>query len=188
MKKFLAVFGALAMAFALVTPAFAAGISSAEQKLLDAFQSELYTLKARANLDDYHIGQYMGQAESALANVDLSDAACKEFEDALTKIDGILATSKSRADMWSHYAEIAGIVNEIGAKYYDLHVEVDSKSYDATVTWTTPTGEKATAGTGGKVIKQTGFGLGQTAAVVTFAVATLAGAFVVARKKQLFVA
>jgi hypothetical protein len=39
-----------------------------------------------------------------------------------------------------------------------------------------------------KVVKQTGFGVAQTVGVVVIAAATLGVAFVVARKKQLFVA
>ena len=69
MKKIAAVFLALAMSFALVTPAFAAGLSSAEQNLLSKFKDELNYWAANAQLDQDHINQYYKEAESALTAV-----------------------------------------------------------------------------------------------------------------------
>ncbi len=187
MKKIAAIFLALAMSFALVTPAFAANLSSAEQKVFDKFKTELATWKDRAQLDDKHINQYITEAQSALTALDLSDEACNEFSGAIDKIHNLLdkANPTTRHELWQHYTEIANIINEIGAKYYNLHVTVDANTKKATVTYDTG-GKPSTAATTNRTVKQTGFGLGQTIAVAGVSLAVLGGAYVVARKKQLF--
>lgn len=187
MKKFFAFFMTVALTLGFVTPAFAAGLSSAEQNLLSEFKTELEYWKGEAGLDDNHINQYYAQAEKALNAVDLSDAACSEFSGVIKDIHGILAGSKTRADLWKHYEEIANKINNVGAKYYKLHVTVNSKDKYATVTWEIG-GKTSTAASTSSTVKQTGFGLAQTAAVAGVSLAILAGAFVVARKKRLFVA
>lgn len=193
MKKLLAFFSALVMAFAIATPAFAASLSSAEQNLLNEFQSELNYWKTNAGLDDAHINQYYTQAENALLAVDLSDSACAEFSQCIKDCHNILAGSTTRNQLWSHYAELADTINKVGAKYYSLHVTVDGQTKNATVTWVIPTseggsGKPTTAATTSSVVKQTGASLGQTVAVAAASIAVLGGAFVVAHKKQLFVA
>ena len=192
MKKLLAFFSALLMAFTIATPAFAASLSSAEQNLLNEFQTELNYWK-KAGLDDTHISQYYNQAENALLAVDLSDSACAEFSQCIKDCHAILGNSSTTSQMWSHYAELADTINKVGAKYYSLHVTVDGQTKNATVTWVIPTseggsGKPTTAATTSSVVKQTGASLGQTVAVAAASIAVLGGAFVVARKKQLFVA
>lgn len=193
MKKLLAFFSALVMAFAIATPAFAASLSSAEQNVLNEFETELYYWKDHANLDDAHINQYYTEAKNALLAVDLSDSACAEFSQVIKDCHNILAGSTTRNQLWSHYAELADTINKVGAKYYSLHVTVDAQTKNATVTWVIPTseggsGKPTTAATTSSVVKQTGASLGQTVAVAAASLAVLGGAFVVAHKKQLFVA
>ena len=186
MKRIFTFLSALVMVFALATPALAAGISSSEQKVLDEFEEELNYWKKHAKLDDAHITQYKTQAENALTAVDLSQTACDEFSQAIKDVHKVFEGSTTRNDLWKHSAEAVAIVNNVGKKYYDLHVEVDPKTKNATVTWYVDNA-KHTAGTGGSVIRQTGFDLSQTTIVVAAAAATLGVAFVIARKKQLFV-
>ena len=207
-KKILAILMGLAMSVMLISPAFAAGLSSAEQGVLSEFSQELSYWRANAQLDDDHINQYYAEAESALTAVDLPDAGCAEYSAAIKQIHSILqnANCKTRNDLWNHVGEMLSILNGIGAKYGNLTVSVNATTKYATVTWDTA-GGSTTSGTSGsasgststsgktttvastsKVVKQTGFGVAQTVGVIAIAAATLGVAFVVARKKQLFVA
>ena len=188
MKKIAAVFLALAMSFALVTPAFAAGLSSAEQNLLSKFKDELNYWAANAQLDQDHIKQYYKEAESALTAVDLPDEGCNEFSGVIDDVHKLLVDSgaSTRHDLWTHYSEIAQLVNNVGAKYSSLHVTVDASNKYAKVTWKDASGKTSTIATTAKTVKQTDFGLGQTLAVAGVSLAVLGGAYVVARKKQLF--
>lgn len=186
-KRVLAFLMAIALSFAFVTPAFAAGLSTGEQNLLKEFKEEMQYWQTNAKLDTNHINQYYGQAETALTAVDLTDAACSEFSAAIKEIHTMLEGSKTRADLWKHHTEMESLLNNIGAKYYKLHVTVDTTTKNATVTWEI-NGKQSTAASTASVVKQTGFGLGQTAAVAGVSVAVLVAAYAVARKKQLFVA
>lgn len=184
-KKVMAIFMAFAMTLGIVSPAFAAGLSSAEQNLLSEFKTELDYWNKQAGLDPEHISQYYAQAEKALNAVDLTDAACSEFSGVIKDVHNLLGNASSKSELWSHYGEIADKINAVGAKYYKLHVTVDAKDKYATVTWEID-GKTSTAANTGKTVKQTGFGLAQTAAVAGGALAVLVGTGVVARKKQLF--
>lgn len=187
MKKILAALMAFAMTLAFVTPAFAASLSKAEEDLLAEFKTELEYWGTNAGLDQAHINQYYGQAQSALTALDLSDDACAEFSGVIKKCHSILEGSTTRAQLYSHVDELLSTINPVGAKYYELHVTVNAKTKNATVTY--KVGNKtSTAASSSSTVKQTGFGLAQTAAVAGVSLAVLAGAFVVARKKQLFVA
>lgn len=206
MKKILAFFSALVVALTVTTPAYAATLSSAEQNVLGEFKTELEYWGGQAGLDANHIDQYYSEAKRALEAVDLSDAACAEFSGVIKEIHDMLSGATTKADMWSHYTEIANAINKVGEKYYSLHVTVDATTKYATVTWKLPSGSGSASGTtanGGstsstgatktsvaattkKVVNQTGAGLGQTIAVTAACAAVLGGAFVVARKKQLF--
>lgn len=183
-KKVLAIFMALAMSFAFVAPAYAAGLNSNEQNLLKEFKAEM----DKWPLDDDHKNQYYGEAESALNSVDLDAGACDEFSNTIKEVHDILSKYdiKTQHDLWTHYDEIANKVNSVGAKYYKLHVTVDSTKHYAKVTWEVD-GKTSTAASTSSVVRQTGFGVGQTVAVAGVSVAVLVGAYVVARKKQLFV-
>ena len=183
-KKVLAFFMALAMTFAFVAPAYAAGLNSNEQNLLNEFSAEM----DKWPLDKEHKDQYYGEAQSALNAVDLDAAACDDFSQAIKDVHSLLSQYdiKTQGDLWEHYKEIADIVNKVGAKYYKLHVTVDSTKHYAKVTWEVD-GKTSTAASSSKVVKQTGFGVGQTVAVAGVSVAVLVGAYAVARKKQLFV-
>ena len=185
-KKVLAIFMVLAMSFAFVAPAYAAGLNSNEQKLLDEFKQEMQYWQTNAGFDQAHLNQYYGEAETALNAVDLDAAAYDDFSQAIKDIHKIFEGSKTRNDLWKHYPEIADLLNNIGKKYYKLHVTVDSKTNNAKVTWEID-GKTSTAASTSSVVKQTGFGVGQTVAVAGVSVAVLVGAYVVARKKQLFV-
>ena len=208
-KKILAILMGLAMSVMLISPAFAAGLSSAEQGVLNEFSQELSYWRANAQLDDDHINQYYAEAESALTAIDLPDAGCAEYSDAIKQVHSMLvnANCKTPNDLWEHHGEMLSILNGIGAKYNNLTVSVNATTKYATVTWdaagsgsTTPgtsgstsgssstSGKTTTVASTSKVVKQTGFGVAQTAGVVVIAAATLGVAFVVARKKQLFVA
>ena len=191
MKKLLAVFSALLMAFAIATPAFAASLSSAEQNLLNEFETELYHWKSQAGLDDEHINQYYTEAKNALLAVDLSDSACAEFSQVIKDCHSILGNSSTRSEMYSHVNELTSAINTVGSKYYNLHVTVDAQTKNAKVTCdvTNPDGSGTTTrtvATTGSTVKQTGPSIGQTVAVAAGSLAVLAGAFVVAHKKQLF--
>lgn len=187
MKKILAFFSAVVMALAIATPAFAASISSHEQKVLDEFQAELNVWSTRAQLDQDHIAQYKAEAERALTALELTEAECNDYSAAIKDVHNLLdsANPTSKADLYKHVDEITGKINKIG--HHGLKVSVDPTTKKATVTWSEG-GKTVTGGTTGNSVKQTGFGLGQTVAVATASVAVIAGAFVVARKKQLFVA
>jgi signal recognition particle GTPase len=190
-KKILAVLMGLAMSVMLVSPAFAAGLSTAEQNLLNEFKEELNYWKTNAGLDDDHINQYLAEAEGALTAVDLPDAGCTEYSGAIKQIHDICvkANCKTRHELYSHVNEMLDILNTIGKKYNKLTVSVNATTKYATVTWEdVATGKTTTVASTAKVVKQTGFGLAQTAGVVVAAAATLGVAFVIARKKQLFVA
>ena len=191
MKKLLAVFSALLMAFAIATPAFAASLSSAEQNVLNEFETELYYWKEHASLDDAHINQYYTEAKNALLAVDLSDSACAEFSQVIKDCHNILGNSSTRSELYSHVNELTSTINKVGAKYYNLRVTVDAQTKNAHVYWdVNPDGSGVTtrtvATTSGTVKQTGGPSIGQTVAVAAGALAVLAGAFVVAHKKQLF--
>jgi hypothetical protein len=205
MKKILAFFSALVVALTVATPAYAATLSSAEQNVLGEFKTELEYWGGQAGLDANHIDQYYSEAKRALEAVDLSDAACAEFSGVIKECHDMLSGVTTKADMWSHYTEIANAINKVGEKYYSLHVTVDATTKYATVTWkiaggtdasgsttnggstsTTGAAKTSVAATTKKVVNQTGASLGQTIAVTAACAAVLGGAFVVARKKQLF--
>lgn len=192
-KKILAIFCAVMMMFSVSAPvALAATLSSAEEQVLAKFETTLNKWHDKAGLDTAHVQQYYGEAKNALLAVDLSDTGCQEFSDAIDQVDAVFEAHncKTQKDMWACYDEAAAIVNKVGDKYYQLHVTVDSVDHWATVTWVIDgkPSTVATTGDSASVVKQTGFGVGQTAAVVVLAAAVLAGAFVIVRKKQLFVA
>lgn len=194
MKKILAFFSALVVALTVATPAYAATLSSAEQSVLGEFKTELEYWGKNAQLDQDHIDQYYSEAKRALEAVDLSDAGCTEFSGVIKEIHGIFGGATTKSQLWSHYTEAANAINKVGEKYYKLHVTVDASTKYAKVTWEIPSTDAAgntttktsTAATTSKVVKQTGFGLGQTVAVTVASAAVLGGAFFVARKKQLF--
>jgi hypothetical protein len=192
MKKLLAFFSALVMAFTIATPAFAASLSSAEQSLLNEFEQELLYWKGQAGLDQDHINQYYTEAKNALLAVDLSDSACAEFSQVIKDCHNILGTSSTRSEMYSHVNELTSTINKVGAKYYNLRVTVDAQTKNAHVYWDvnpddgSGTTTRTVATTSGTVKQTGGPSIGQTVAVAAGALAVLAGAFVVAHKKQLF--
>lgn len=200
-KKILAVLMGLAMSVMLVSPAFAAELTSAEQKVLGEFKTELEYWKANAGLDQAHVDQYYNEAKSALVAVDLSDQGCADFSEVVKQIHQVFVNHncKTRHELWECYPEIRDIINKVGDKYYNLEVTLDANpgGHWAKVTWEIPTTDPKTGETTTKksavadtktVVKQTGFGIGQTLAVVAASAGALGIAFVVARKKQLFVA
>lgn len=155
-------------------------VNSSEEALLKRFDS---IMTDKAWMDSTHRKQYNEEARAALldSRVDLDSAAEKEFNTALDDIDAILKKCSSRKDAWNHYGEISQIVNKVANKY-KMSVSVDEVNKEATVTIS----DDVIANTG-NVVKQTGFGLGQTAAVAIAAAAVLCVAFFVARKSNMHV-
>ena len=81
---------------------------------------------------------------------------------------------------WDAYPAIAKMINELSEQYgITVIVNVADRMGELQV-------NGKTVGTTASGAKQTGFGLAQTAIVAGAATATLAGAFVVARKNRLF--
>lgn len=174
MKKGLFAFlAAVLLALVVATPAFAAGMNSNEQKAYDEFCAILdkYAVSNGGWFDSYHNKQYKEEARSALLHehIDLDGTAYQEFSDILKKIDPILATCNSEREAWSHYDEIVKLVNSVANKY-DMDVYVTASDHNAHV-----------------IVKQTGFGLAQTATVAAAAGVVLCGAFFVAKKSKLFI-
>lgn len=204
-KTILAFLTTLVMVCAMVGTAYAAGLSAAEQKVLDKFEKELQywvdqTKDSDGPFDEFHKNQYYTEARNALVAVDLTDAACKEFEGVVDQVHQVFVdhNCKTDEDLWECYPEISKIINDVGAKYYKLHVTVSDHARDETghcgdeghlakVTYELPSGQQSVAASTGNVVKQTGFSLGRTVGVVVVAVSSLMGAYVVARKKLLTV-
>ena len=180
---------AVLLAFAAVTPAYATNsdkggnINAVEDRLLARFDSILkkdwVTKETR--------GQYYGEARNALldSTIDLNSTAEEQFNGALDKIETILDGCSSQAEAYKHVDEITGIVNGV-SKSYNMTVTVSTaKGHAATVTIAKDGGSTVVATTA-KAVKQTGFGLAQTALVVAASAVALTGAFFVARKNNLF--
>lgn len=180
-KKIVAVFMALAMTFAVVTPAFASGVSSGEQGIIDRMVTIMNSLDFIKNDSSSPVGYYEGQATSALSQVDLSDAAIADFNALLDELATYVTKYGSYADVKADLANLVAKVNNVANKY-GINVVINSytkKGVSATVNGKTVASSKSS-------VNQTGFGLAQTAAIVAGSAAVLGGAFVVARKKQLF--
>lgn len=171
-KGFFAVLAAVLLALCVVSTAFAAELNANEQKAYDEFCAILdkYDVANGGWFATSHSKQYKEEARSALLNeaVDLDETAYQEFSDVLKKIDPILAKCNSQRDAWNHYDEIVGLVNGVANKY-GMNVSVDADDFEAHV-----------------VVKQTGFGLAQTAFIAGAAVLVLCGAFAIAKKNNLF--
>ena len=188
-KRILTLVAAMLLVLAAVTPAFAEGVrgnsnkgggmNGVEEELLGRFDDIMSKYKW---FSQSHHDQYKAEARAALVDsrVDLDSAAKGKFNTALDQIEAILDTCNSDAEAWSHYSEIAGIVNGV-SKSYHMTVSADAKDHYATVM----IDGKVVASTK-KVVRQTGFGLEQTAIVVVAAAGVLAGTFFVARKNKLF--
>ena len=185
-KHVLAILCAITMVFAMVTPAYAAvhgnsnkggSMNSVEEELLSRFDSIM------GKYDWFtHRDQYYEEARAALidSDIDLDSAAQTKFNGILDQIDAILATCTSEHDAWAnHGTEIVGLVNSV-SKSYKMTVSVDGKSKDATVMI-----DRSPAATTAPVVRQTGFGLGQTFAVTAGCAAALAGAFFIVRKNRI---
>lgn len=204
-KKIVAFLATLTMCFSMVTPAFAASLSSGEQKVLKHFDEVLqYWVEATKDskgheFNEEHRKQYFTEAENALLALDLTDAACDEFYAVVDEVNQVFkdAGCKTREELWACYPKIIDKINSVGKKYYNLHVTVEDKyegevnGHWAKVTYEVPSNngsgtKKSTAASTSGVVKQTGFGLGQTAVVAVAAATMLVGAYVVARKKNLF--
>lgn len=200
-KKLLTFFAVAAIALCVATPAYAASLSSAEQKVLDKFEDELDYWVKTTDFDKDHKQQYYTEAKNALLAVDLTDAACKEFEGVVDQVHQVFVkhNCKTRHELWDCYPEILPLINNVGAKYYNLHVTVSGHSEEfyaneyceghwAKVTYVLPGSTKAsTVASTAKVVKQTGFDLTRTAMVTATSALVLLGAIVLSRKMHLFV-
>ncbi len=199
-KRLLTMVAALLLAFAAITPAFGASErtsneggtqNSVETELLNEFKSTMAQYKWLKHQD-----QYNAQARSAVLDksIDLNATAKSDFEAVMSKCEAILATCSSSSEAYKHVDELLGIINPV-AKKYNMRVSVDPKTKDATV-WIIDSGSGTNGNNGGNsgkstvagstssAVKQTGFGLAQTAAVVIAAAAVLSGAFFFARKNN----
>ena len=177
---------ALLLSLFVATPAFAGDMNSNEQKEYDRFVQILNDFAKKDSNFKNHASQYAGEAKTALLNdaIDLDASAAAEFDAVLDKIEGILKSCNTQADAWKHNAEIIDAVNAVATKY-NMEVLVNgynTKDYghrDAKVL----INGKVVASTA-SVVKQTGFGMGQTAAVVALVAVALSGAYFVTRKNN----
>ena len=182
-KSIFATVLAVMLAFVFATPALAGTMNSNEKVVYDKFcaavDSKIPTLvhQERAN-------SFKSWAEKALTDdsIDLTEDDCNKFS---AKIDEVLAYIESNGitdnkAAWDAYPTIAKMINELSEQYgITVTVNVADRMGELQVNGKTV----ETTATGAK---QTGFGLAQTAIVAGAATATLAGAFVVARKNRLF--
>lgn len=182
-KSIFATVLAVMLAFVFATPAFAGTMNSNEKVVYDKFcaavDSKIPTLvhQERAN-------SFKSWAEKALTDdsIDLTEDDCNKFS---AKIDEVLAYIESNGitdnkAAWDAYPTIAKMINELSEQYgITVIVNVADRMGELQV-------NGKTVGTTASGAKQTGFGLAQTAIVAGAATATLAGAFVVARKNRLF--
>lgn len=213
-KRFLTMVVAVLLAFVAATPALAASASgnlvvstptpavkvrgnsnqggklnSVEEGLLATFSQKLdgyawLSTKAQKN-------QYKAEARAALldSRVDLDAAAEKEFNDVITKCDAIVKDCKTAHEAYEHTSELLAIINPVAGKY-NMKVSVDASNKEAIVTisggnsGSKDSGSKSVVASTAKTVKQTGYGLGQTAVVVVAAAAALSCAFYVARKSN----
>lgn len=198
-KRILAFFAVAAVALSMVSPAYAATLSGAEQKVLNKFEGELKYWMEHTDFDNDHKQQYYTEAKNALLAVDLTDAACKEFEGVVDQIHKVFvdAGCKTRHDLWLCYPKIAPIINTVGTKYYKLHVTVSDHQFSSRRKgwcdghWAKVTYElnnkTYTAVSTSKVVKQTGFDLTRTVMVMAASALVLVVAYFVSRKLRLFV-
>ena len=194
MKKGLFAFVLAAiLSVVMVVPAFAAnnGLNSNEQAAFDHGMSVANKWKDAGVLNATDVSNYNEQATAALNAVDLSKEASDEFIAAINKIDGMVAAQKEAGKPMSQIRE--ALLSEINAvaNKYNMYVSYKAGTHaqvTVTVKSTDSSGnaKTTTVASTGSTVKQTGFGLEQTAIVAAASVAVLAGAFFVARKKQLF--
>lgn len=191
MKKGLFAFVLAAILSVVMTvPAFAAGIDANEEAVqkhgLEV--ADKWVKNGVLNSADY--SNYEEQSKSALNKVDLSKEACDEFWAAIDQIDQKVQAQYDKGGKMSDIKQdLLSTINGV-AKKYNMSVAATGNhaQVSVTVSTTSSTGttKTTTVASTGSTVKQTGFGLEQTAIVAAASVAVLAGAFFVARKKQLF--
>ena len=197
-KKLLAFLSVFALVFSIAVPAHAASLSGAEQQVLDKFKGVLDYWEQTTDFDEDHVQQYYKEAERALLAVDLSDEACKEFEGVVDQVNQVFKdhNCKTRHELWECIDEILPMINNVGAKYYKLHVTVSGHvpetfalghctGHWAEVTWEID-GQESTVATTGNIVRQTGFGLLRTVGVCVASLTVLCSAYGVAHKRRLF--
>lgn len=198
-KRILAFFAVAVVALSMVSPAYAASLSTAEQAVLDKFDDELAYWVKNTDFDKEHKQQYYTEARNALLAVDLTDAACKEFEGVVDQVHQVFVDNdcKTRHDLWLCYPKIAPIINTVGSKYYKLRVTVSDHQFSSSRKgwcdghWAKVTYElnnkTYTAVSTSRVVKQTGFDLTRTAMVTAASALVLAVAYIISRKMRLFI-
>lgn len=174
MKKCIFAFlAAILLALVVVSPAYATGMNSNEQKAYDELCAMLdkYDEAGGGWLESSHAKQYKEEARSALLHehVNLDEDDYQDVSNVLKKIDGILASCNSQEEAWDRYDEISNLVNRVTRKY-DMQVFFDSESEEIHA-----------------VVKQTEFNFVQSGTVVALALVTLGIASLIAKKSKHFV-
>jgi len=171
------------LAFVFATPALAGTMNSNEKVVYDKFCAAVDG-KVPTLLNQNRANSFKSWAEKALTDdsFDLTEADCNQFS---AKIDEVLAYIENNGinstdAALKAYPTIAKMINELSEKY-GITVLVNPADHMGELQV-----NGKTVGTTSTGAKQTGFGLAQTAVVAGAAAATLAGAFVVARKNRLF--
>lgn len=183
----------LIMSIGLCTTCFAAGVSAEEQKILDAIKSVSIAENVEIKLPE----KYLQQAEQYLATNELSDAAVKDVlakvEDAKKVVVDVVDANGGKVDAASLKKYVAD--NADAAKKLTDAADAVGKAAGVELKVTLTGGELDYAFEGqdgstikpsDSVIKNTGFGMGATAAVAVLGVAVLGGCVAVARKNDLF--
>lgn len=183
----------LIMSIGLCTTCFAAGVSAEEQKVLDAIKSVSVAENVEIKLPD----KYYQQAEKFLTTNELSDAAIKDVlakvedakkvvKEAVEANDGktsVADLKKLVADDAATAKKIADAANAVGKA---AGVELKVTLTDGELDYAFENTDGSTIKPSDSVIKNTGFGMGATAAVAVLGVAVLGGCVAVARKNDLF--
>lgn len=174
----------LLMSVSVAVPsAFAADMNKNEEKAYDEFCAVLDRFEARTNFD--HAGQYKAEAKKALldSRIDLDATAVSKFSEVLSKVDSIFEDCNTQAEAWARRDEIVPAVNKV-ANQYNMTVTVDAKTKDAKVTINGDTiaSTSSNSSSGTKIVKQTGFSVGQSLTVAAMAGVSLVIAFAITRR------
>ena len=181
-KNILAGVMALALSFAVATPAFAGTINSNEKTLLDKFGAVVDAQVGRT-ITQQKATIFKSAAENALLDdtIDFDEAACKDLSAKVDEVEKYINENISTPDQArAKYSEIAGMINKTSEKYYiTVLLNPADKNGEVQI-------NGKTIGSTKGIVNQTGAGVAQAAIVAGVATATLGGAFFVARKNQLF--
>lgn len=184
-KSLIATLMAVLLCAVFATPAFAGTMNSNETEIYNKF-CNCVDSKVPQLLGEQRAGSFKGWAEKTLTNdeIDLDKAACDELnaklDEVMAYIDDPANGIVDRPTASAAYPTIAKMINEVSEKY-GMTVVVENTLKDGKVLV-----NGKVVGDTKNTVNQTGFGLTQTVVVSAAAVATLCGAYFVARKNRLF--